>query len=242
MLIDLAAPRIIPIPDRGHLYTLTLAPISKKQWLEYFAAFESTSETIDGKVQNSYESSSARLELLGKVLIDAQGYRTPGNKPLTELPEWKSLIPNAHRLAAGSMLTEVERSTANSQEPLMLGFETVSLDATWGWNGTNAMVRSIGLLHVFGSPTVEQQRRYSRDMSRSQIIGGSRTGKTRWLGAQATLVALYDELITAVAGYAGLDVDNPDREAIVRSMDTYHKVAAAEALFSPATPGIAEAK
>ena len=242
MLIDLAAPRVIPILDRGHLYTLTIAPISKKQWLEYFAAIESTSETVDGKRTDSFDSSAARLELVHKTLQKADGYRTAGGQAVTELPDWQTLIPLAHRMAAGAMLTAVERSAAKSDEPLMLGFETVSLDATWGWDGSAAMTRSLGLQHVFGSPTVEQQRRYSRDMSRSQIIGGSRTGKTRWLGAQATLVALYGELITAVQGYAGLDFDNPDHEAIVRTMDTYHKVAAAEALFSPATPEMAEVK
>ncbi len=51
-----------------------------------------------------------------------------------------------------------------------------------------------GLIHTFQVPTVEQQRRYSRDSSRSRVTGG-RKGTTRFLGAQRTLVELYDELI-----------------------------------------------
>jgi hypothetical protein len=90
-------------------------------------------------------------------------------------------------------------------------------------------------------PTVEQQRRYSRDMSRSQVIGGSRAGKTRWLGAQATLVDLYDELILSVEGYvANGEPVCDDREMIIASMDTYHKVAAAEALFTPVSASVDE--
>ena len=245
MLIDLAQPRIFPITDRGQTYFLETAPITKAQWLAYFSAIESTSETVAGKRVDQFESAGARMELVNACLVDARGYRTAGDVPVTSLPEWRTLIPLAHRAAVGGLLTAVGRSESEDSQPLMLGFETVSIDATWTWNGTDAMVRYPGLLHIFGSPSVEQQRRYSRDMSRSQIIGGSRTGKTRWLGAQATLVALYDELITAVKGYAvngtPLNFDVPDPNAIIRNMDTYHKVAAAEALFSPVTPVMEEA-
>jgi len=127
----------------------------------------------------------------------------------------------------------------------MLGFEVIRLDALWS-NSEGGTDKVVGLKHAFGTPTVEQQRRYNRDMSRSQVVGGSRTGKTRWLGAQPTLVELYDELITAVDGYSVngqvLDFDNPDREAIIRNMDTFHKVVAAEALFTPVQPVFDEQK
>lgn len=57
------------------------------------------------------------------------------------------------------------------------------------------------------------------------------------MGPQSTLAELYDELIVSVDGYAVNDqVLGPDAstEKIALHMDTYHKVAAADALFSGA--------
>ena len=71
------------------------------------------------------------------------------------------------------------------------------------------------------------------------MVGGSRNGKTQWLGAQATLADLYDELIVSVEGYT-VDGAAPDREGIVEFMDTYHKVAAVDVLFAPAAPKVEE--
>lgn len=239
--IDLSKPRIIVIKDRGHQYTLTVAPVTKKQWLKYFEGIVSISETVAGKRIDSFDSKGARLALVNDVLSDAKGYKVANDGAVMALPEWRTLIPLAHRAAAGEILTAVERSQASEEDAIMLGFESVTLDAVWSWNGIDSMVKVTGLKHIFGSPTVEQQRRYNRDMSRSQIIGGSRSGKTRWMGAQATLVDLYDELITSVVGY---DVDGvpvcDDREQIIAKMDTYHKVAAAEALFTPASAAISD--
>jgi hypothetical protein len=59
------------------------------------------------------------------------------------------------------------------------------------------------------------------------------------LGAQATLAELYDELIVSVDGYT-VDGAVPDREAILEFMDTYHKVAAVDVLFSPAAANVEE--
>jgi hypothetical protein len=239
--IDLSKPRIIVIKDRGHQYTLTVAPVTKKQWLKYFEGIVSLSETVAGKRIDSFDSKGARLALVNEVLADAHGYKTLNDVPITSLPDWRNKIPLGHRAALGEVLTAVERSQAVEEDAIMLGGESVSLDAVWSWNGTDSMVKVTGLKHIFGSPTVEQQRRYNRDMSRSQIIGGSRSGKTRWMGAQATLVELYDELITSVEDY---DVDGvpvcDDREQIIAKMDTYHKVAAAETLFTPASAAISD--
>ena len=96
-----------------------------------------------------------------------------------------------------------------------------------------------GLRHNFKTPTAEQQRRLSRDSSRSRVVGGARNGKTLWLGAQATLADLYDELIVSVEGYA-VDGKAPEREEVIEFMDTYHKVAAVDVLFAPAAPKVEE--
>jgi hypothetical protein len=102
------------------------------------------------------------------------------------------------------------------------------------------MRRYKNLEHVFESPTAEQNRRYRRDDSRAQIIGGSRKGTTIFHGAQRALAALYDELIVSVAGYAVNGVALEGREEIARHMDTYHKVAAAAQLFAPAEVNLEE--
>lgn len=238
-LIELKKPRLIVIADRGHNYTLTLAPVTRKQWLKYFEGILSTSENVNGKRVDSFDSTGARLGLVNETLMDADGYKVTGDGRITELSGWKELIPANHRIAAGNVLISVERSMTDDESPITLGCETVRLEAVWGRSGLNSMQKVTGLRHNFQMPSVEQQRRYSRDMSRSQIIGGSRSGKTRWLGAQATLADLYDELILSVEGYLvnGMDLLD-DKEQIVANMDTYHKVAAAEALFTPVTAAV----
>ena len=241
--IDLAQPRTLALTDRGHVYTFTVNPIPKKAWLQYFSGIESTSETIEGKVVNSFDSTGARLILASSVLSNATGYKFFGHDLITGVAGWQDLLPSAHRLAVSNMLTSVDRSSATEDEPITLGVEAVRLNALWSWNSGDASMNLVsGLTHIFSVPTVEQQRRYNRDMSRSQVVGGSRTGKTRWLGAQATLAQLYDELIQDVEGYRVGDQPLHDRDRIVEKMDTYHKVVATEALLTPAATAIAEEK
>ncbi len=240
--IDLKKPRIIVIADRGHNYTLTILPVSKKHWLKYFEGIVSTSENLNGRRVDSFDSTGARLALVNETLIDADGYKVTGDGRIFDLSGWKDLIPANHRIAAGNVLISVERSTTDDADPITLGCESVRLDAVWGRSGRSSMLKVTGLRHNFTMPSVEQQRRYSRDMSRSQVIGGSRNGKTRWLGAQSTLADLYDELILSVEGYtADGEPLGDNRDEIVACMDTYHKVAAAEALFTPVAAAVEDA-
>ena len=241
-VIDLKKPRIITIHDRGHDYTFTVAPISRKQWLKYFEGIQSTSENIGGRRVDAFDSTGARLALITEALVDVDGYTSPDGGGVTDINGWHELIPASHRIAVGNALIQVRRSEDADEHPIVLGHETVLLDAAWGINRP-VMSWVKHLRHTFNSPSVEQQRRYNRDMSRSQVMGGSRTGKTRWLGAQATLAELYDELIVSVGGYVvdGEPLDD-DTGLITATMDTYHKVAAAEALFTPAVASIDEEK
>ena len=232
--IELTKPRVIPITDRGHTYTLTVSPISKKQWLDYFAGIVSTSENVNGKTIESFDATGAKLALMNKILIDATGYRVKGDGNLTSQPNWQELIPANHRIAACNTLVTVTHTVQPDEEPILLGAETVSIDPLWGSMGHAGVFKVIGLKHTFDTPTVEQQRRYSRDRSRSQVVGGSRNGKTRWLGAQATLAEIYDELIQSVEGYTVDGAPLIEKAAIIGFMDTYHKVFAVESLFAPA--------
>src|SRR5260370_5330714 len=104
--IELTEPRIIPIQERGHTYTLQVVPITKKQWLEYFAGVISTSEQVNGKQIDYFDATGAKLALMNKVLQGAEGYRTASGG-ITDAPNWQELIPAAHRLAVCNVLMGV---------------------------------------------------------------------------------------------------------------------------------------
>lgn len=238
--IELKQPRIIVIEDRGKSYALTVARITKKQWLHYFEGILSISENQNGKRVDSYDNSAARLELVEQALVTATGYTLPAMvESIEKIEGWRSQLPISHRLGAANTLLSVSASNPSDEEPIVLGLESVSLDAVWGADESGVMRKFTGLRHNFKSPSPDQQRRLSLSGSRSRIIGGSRNGKTQWLGAQATLAELYDELIVSVEGYT-VEAADPDRDQIIEYMDTYHKVAAVDLLFAPAAPKIEE--
>jgi hypothetical protein len=239
-MLDLAAPRVLAIQDRKRVYRLTVNRITKKAWLRYFEGIVSTSENQGGKEIHSFDSSSARLELLESALVSAEGYATQDDAPISSVRDWKGLLPLSHRLAAAEQLVNVTRAEPLESDAITLGFETVYLDAVWSAaeDGT-MMTKHLNLAHQFGPPSVEQQRRYSRSSTRSMVLGGSRKGKTQWLGAQPTLVELYDELVLTVGGYS-LKGEPLESSQIVEEMDTYHKVAAAGILFSSAEANVQE--
>ncbi len=235
--IDLAAPRIIVIEDRGKTFRLTAARIGAAAWLKYFKAIVNTSEMVDGQQVNSFDSSAARLELAEAALTDAEGYPERDGKPVTATPDWQKKLPLRHRATVGNILVNARVSETRFEGEEAFGFETVFLDAMWGAGDAGGMRELRGLRHTFETPTVEHQRRFARQASRSTVVGGSRSGKTVWTGAQAVLVELYDELIESVEGYTmagGLPLGT--REEIAANMDLYHKFVAADALFSPAMP------
>jgi len=239
--IELKAPRLIVIEDRGKQYRLTIGRILKKQWLRYFEGILSTSENQGGKRIDSFDSSTARLELVEQILVSAEGYALPDGKiSITEIEGWKALLPLSHRLAVANSIIGVSASEIDEEAQIALGAESVFLDAVWGAGEDGVMRRLHGLRHDFKTPTAEQQRLLSRASSRSRVIGGSRNGKTQWMGAQATLADLYDELIVSTGGYTVDGNAALDHEAIVEFMDTYHKVSAVDLLFAPAAPKVEE--
>ena len=228
MPLDLTKGRVIAITDRKRAFTLTLKPIEKKAWLRYFAAIVNTQELVDGELQQTYDSSGPRLELLEAHLVDATGYTKEG-EDIKATAAWQSKLPMRHRRAAADLLVDCEVVKPSDEDELpALGTETVTLAATWTAVDGH-MQKFTGLQHIFRSPTAEHQKRYSRAMSRSVITGGSRTGKTNWLGAQDVLIEIYDELIEGTSGYDYGLGDGWDKS----KMDAYHKVTAAQALFTP---------
>ena len=99
--IELKAPRVISIEDRGKRYSLTLAPIPKKQWLKYFEGIVSASENQGGRRIDSFDSSASRLELVEDALVNASGYALPaGAAAINQIEGWRAQLPLSHRLGA----------------------------------------------------------------------------------------------------------------------------------------------
>lgn len=236
-VIDLSANRTVVLSDRKHQYSFTLARIGASQWLKYFESVVSTSEQQGGSLVRTFDNSKARLDLVESALVSATGY---AGRPIEELTEWKSLLPLSHRMAIANLLLDVKSIDPDEDDAITLGSETVRLQAVWSANDQGQMQSYSNLVHRFRTPTWEHQRKFQRAGARSKVVGGSRSGKTVWMGAQRELASLYDELIQSVSGYcSGFDqLQSTDR--VIQEMDVYHKVAAAEQLFTPAQVGDGE--
>jgi hypothetical protein len=153
---------------------------------------------------------------------------------MTDVQAWLEKLPPAHLVSVANVLRNVSRE--KNVEAITLGSERIELSAVWGvTEDGKGMFKRSGLVHHFNTPSIDHQRRYSRESSRSVVVGGSRTGKTIWRGVQSTLVAIYDELVTGVEGYELGSETELNVDEIRASMDSYHKIAAAEALFAIAT-------
>ena len=222
--IDLAAPRVFAFTEGKRNFTFTCKPITKPMWIAYFAGIVSTDQRVDDGIESTYDSAGSRLDLLDAALIDATGYTRDGVS-ITEVEDWQRKLPMRHRIAVSNLLAAV-RLEAADDSAYDLGYESVTLAATWTANAEGRMQEITGLRHTFSSPTADHQKRYSRAMSRSVIVGDSRTAQTRYLGAQDVLIEIYDELIQRVEGY---NVGGSQ----LTEMDCYHKVVAAGALFTP---------
>ena len=232
MPLELKQQRILVATIGRTVYRYTVRPIAKEEWLQYFDSVSYEQELVDKVLVNSNESTGARLELLGKVLLNVEGYETE-HKPITEIDGWYHLLPISHRSSFADLLFECGLDP-DAAAPAMLGAEKVTLRARWSADPQGkGIVEYRGLEHVFRVPSIEQSRRYSRDSSRSEISGG-RKGKTRFLGAQRTLVDLYDELIVRVAGYTVDGRAPEDLDTVIRNMDTFHKAQAMGSVFAPA--------
>lgn len=243
MPLELKQQRILSGVIAGTLYRYTVRRINAEDWLAYFDSVLYEQQLVDGAVVNTSDSTAARLELLRKVLLNVDGYGFVSEdvetgheqgKPLTEITNWQDLLPVSHRIAFADLLFECGLDTS-AAAPAMLGAELVTLRCRWtGSADGKSLVEYKGLKHIFTTPSIEHLREYSRDSSRSRIVGG-RKGKTQFLGAQRTLVKLYDQLIQRVEGYSvdGTPLDK-DRDLIVATMDTFHKAQAMGHVFAPA--------
>jgi len=240
-LLELNQNRTIVFEDRGKTYTLVCRRVTPRDWERYFSGIVVTSQQQGRERINVVDVNTPRLALAEAVLVDAQGYRVAGDVPLTSMPNWQSRLPLSHRLQLGETLADVRPSQSESEFVIHPEGEEILLDATWSHSGSG-MQQYRGLRHVLKTPTEAQHRRYSDEASRSRVVGGSRSAKTFYRGAQLLLAKLYDELVICVEGYCidSRPLGTPDE--IVREMDMLHKVMAAQEIFQPqSTVSLAEA-
>jgi hypothetical protein len=241
-LLDLAAPRVIVLNDRGKQFVLGCRRIEDNDWLNYFAGIVVTSEQTGKERITTIDTTSPRIALAEAVLDYAQGYKVSGGIELMSLPGWKKKIPLQHRIQLGEALAGARISEPSDELLIHAEGEVVELDATWsavpvaedlGENTRFAMQRFERLRHVLQSPSEEQHRRYANQSSKARVVGGSRSGKTIYSSANALLAKLYDELIVSVGGYAYDGHPLTQRATVVGQMDFSHKVMVAQELFQP---------
>ncbi len=242
-LLDLAIPRKIKLHDRGRTFLIGCRRIEPADWLRFFSQISVTSEQNGSERISSSDSTSPGIHLAESVIVSAEGYTVRGGADLTTLPSWQSRLPLAHRFKVGATLANVRPSAPKDQDFCILPEgEEVFLDCDWSYSDDEgAMVGFERLRHVFRTPTQAQQKRYYSASSRSIVVGGSRTGKTIYAGAQETLCDLYDELILSVEGYSANGHALDTQIAIWNWMDLQHKFVAAEQLFNPAATATTEA-
>jgi hypothetical protein len=233
-LLDLSRPRTFRLNGQKGSFTLTTRRVDSKLWDAYFGALFITSEQQGKDIVKSVETEGARLLLAERSIIDAEGYKVAGDEVLTALPDWQRLLPLAHRLAVANLLTSAFVVRREADADLIYPNGTpVYLDSAWGCDDKGELQFFQGLCHTFKTPSEAQHRRYARAASRTRVLGGSRSGTTQYLGSHDTLIALYDELIVSVDGYAvdGKPLDSVDQ--IRNEMDARHKFTAMYSIFTP---------
>ena len=230
--IDLAAGRRIVIRQRGHAYTFNLRRAEESNWLDYFDAIVVTSEQRAREVIRETDASAAALDLVEDLLVSVEGYALPaGMASFNEISDWKRKIPMAHRLSVAEILLDVAAIEEEDEAPLVLGSDVVILEAVWTADDEGRMHR-VRTRHYFETPSQEHCRRYMKRSSQAKVVGGSRSGKTIFSGAQRVLCSIYDELVQRVDGYAAGAAPLSGNREIAQWMDARHKVAAAQKLFA----------
>jgi hypothetical protein len=237
--IDLAVPRTIALNTPRGDRTLFCRRVAREDWDAFFDAVYITETRIGLDIESTVDIQRARLVLADRVLIGAGGYRVEGDDPIDCVPEWQSLLPISHREQLGAILAST-RVDGAQPELISVEGEAVVLGCVWtmtSWRddaGEHVGMQHIsGLRHILRAPTARQHQRYSRETSRTIILGGDRAGTTQRLGAQKLMAELYDEMIISVDGYCLNGTPLEGRDNIAREMDTHHKVTAARQIFEP---------
>jgi hypothetical protein len=228
--LPLDQPRAIVIRHKEKKFVYRFRRIGDSDWLRYYAGIISQTETVNNDQVRCSDFRAALHQLVESTLQSVEGYTAPNGLSMETMSDWKLKLPIGHKTQVGLMLVDV--SVEERDVSVLTDLNEISLTATWAASPEQQMLKYSGLIHRFQHPTIEQMRRFYRESSRTRVVGGSRTGKTIWTGRQELLAHFYDELIASVDGYTVAGVPLTEASQIKAQMDTHHKVAAAQALFS----------
>lgn len=222
--LPLDAPRAVTLKSKGRSYTYHVRRITQEDWTAYFSAIvHQTIQRGDDREQ-VFESETALLELVDRVLTGVDGYGDA-----TAMKDWKLALPIKHRIAVGTALRNVGPSRGASESPDLCETVETRLDATWSTAGATLLYS--GLVHRFRQPSIEQLKRFNFESARVKISGSAENGVSVYPARQAIAMKIYDELIDSVDGYSVCGAPLQGVENIRREMDGAHKAAAALDLF-----------
>lgn len=223
-LLPLDQPRQVVLRARERGYTYTLRRVTDKDWAQYFSGIVHQTLQVDGRRENVFETDSALIELVGAVLVSAEGYGD-----LSAIKDWKSALPFKHRVAVGIVLRGVASAPPSDDAPALAELVDVRLNGTWPTEGKSLLYE--GLVHRFRHPSIEQLKRFNFEASRVKVRGTGENGVSIYPSRQLIAMKIYDELIEGVEGYGVNGEPLAGVDAIRREMDGAHKAAAALQLF-----------
>jgi hypothetical protein len=227
-LLDLSGDRQVTFKDKGQIFVFTFNRITDAQWRHYFSGLVVENEKSGSGRLARVDYRTAGIDLFETAVKDVAGYKLREGK-FTDIPNWKTRVPYGHKQKAVDLLTDVTFSDS-APEFFDPEVEEIFVDAKWGAD-QGMMTQFRGLAHRFTPPSGAHQQRFNRAAGESRVVGG-RSGKTISTSRQDLLADLYDELIVSVEGYAFAGKPLEGTEQIRREMDTFHKAAAVNLLFS----------
>lgn len=232
--LALDQPRVIVIKQRDKKFTYRFRRIVDRDWKKYYSGITHQTEVVNGEQVRTFDLRTTLQSLVEETLDRVEGYTGPGGVDVAQLADWKMKLPIGHKIAAGLALADVGIEQPEDRDVSVLcDLTEISLSSPWSADENGIMFRISGLIHRFAHPSIDQLRTFNRESSRTRVVGGSRTGKTIWPGRQDLLAKFYDQLIASVDGYSYQGTELNDNVELIREqMDTQHKVAAAQALFS----------
>ena|SRR2546425_5489820 len=235
-LLPLDSPeRVCCMQDRGPIYRHIFRRITPADWQGFFLNLRMDAAHGDAPIVGM-EAASLRLYL--DAIVRAEGCEMPDGRKPEEQPGWPTCIPRGHRLLAVDLLLNV---TSSAGKPVVTDAKGLSVyvDALWGEGDPPGSVKKyFGLIHRFRRPTAEHRQRLVDAGKASFMMAGAFHGKAVLFSSNATLVALYDELIETVDGYSVGGLPLGSREQIVREMDIPHKAVSVGQIFPASSGGV----
>ena len=178
----------------------------------------------DGSIVTESESQTAALGLWEKLCQEVRNYILPDGTDITAQENWKTLIPEAHKIIAAQ---NIHRIGVDHEYPVAeIGFDEVAIALKAVQAGN--LVR--GLVHDFALPKPSDMKLWQKLQAVSRMIRNKGEIVSVHDSRLDCEVMIYDRLIRAVDGYVS-DGVIPPLAQLVEIMDPQHKSVAIRELF-----------